>query len=30
MGPWSVNYVNPADDPKNKAAAAPKKDEKKK
>ena len=23
MGPWQVNYVNPADDPKNKAAAAP-------
>ena len=30
MGPWSVNYVNPADDPKNKAAAPAKKDEKKK
>ena len=30
MGPWQVNYVNPADDPKNKAAAAPKADEKKK
>jgi hypothetical protein len=22
MGPWSVNYVNPADDPKNKPSAA--------
>ena len=30
MGPWKVVYVNPADDPANKAAAAPKKDEKKK
>lgn len=33
MGPWAVNYVNPADDPKNKAAATKpevKKDEKKK
>jgi quercetin dioxygenase-like cupin family protein len=33
MGPWAVNYVNPADDPKNKAAAPKadaKKDEKKK
>ena len=30
MGPWQVNYVNPADDPKNKGAAAPKADEKKK
>src|SRR5690242_6545939 len=30
MGPWSVNYVNPDDDPAKKAAAAPKKDEKKK
>jgi len=29
MGPWKVVYVNPADDPANKAAAA-KKDEKKK
>jgi len=29
MGPWSVNYVNPADDPKNKPAAAPKADAKK-
>jgi len=29
MGPWKVVYVNPADDPANKAAA-PKKDEKKK
>ena len=29
MGPWSVNYVNPADDPKNKAAAAPKAEAKK-
>jgi len=33
MGPWKVVYVNPADDPANKAAAKkdePKKDEKKK
>lgn len=33
MGPWAVNYVNPADDPKNKADARKadaKKDEKKK
>jgi quercetin dioxygenase-like cupin family protein len=29
VGPWQVNYVNPADDPKNKAGA-PKKEEKKK
>ena len=29
MGPWSVNYINPADDP-SKKAEAPKKDEKKK
>lgn len=30
MGPWAVNYVNPADDPKNKKADTPKTDEKKK
>ena len=33
MGPWGITYVNPADDPKNKAAATKpeaKKDEKKK
>ena len=31
VGPWKVVYVNPADDPMNKAAAAPaKKDDKKK
>src|SRR5688572_15658712 len=30
VGPWQVNYVNPADDPKNKPAAAPKKEEAKK
>ena len=30
MGPWAVNYVNPADDPKNKKADPPKADGKKK
>lgn len=33
VGPWAVNYVNEADDPRKKAAAGkaePKKDEKKK
>ena len=30
MGPWGITYVNPADDPKNKPAAAPKKEEPKK
>ena len=30
MGPWGVTYVNEADDPRKKAGAAPKKDEKKK
>jgi hypothetical protein len=35
MGPWTITYVNPADDPKNQAAAPAakadaKKEEKKK
>ena len=29
-GPWGVTYINEADDPRKKAAAAPKADEKKK
>lgn len=29
-GPWAVNYVNEADDPRKKAGAAPKADEPKK
>ena len=30
VGPWAVNYVDPATDPRKKAAETPKKDEKKK
>ena len=29
MGPWGITYVDPADDPKNKPAAAPKAESKK-